>query len=85
MDVNHASDAKKTQIKLLYYKKWHYLILKYLLKDKLTEEVVSEMDIIINLHRQEISRLNKCQMRFIEELVLKEDVDRKCMITAITC
>ena len=28
---------------------------------------------------------NKCQMRFLDNLLLKQDVDKKLMINAITC
>ena len=30
-------------------------------------------------------RQNKCQMRFLDKLVLKKDVDKKLMINSITC
>ena len=36
----------KSQIKLLSHKKWHYLRLEYLLKDKYTKGVISAIDII---------------------------------------
>ena len=59
--------------------------MEYFLKDKDKKEVVSEMDIIITLSAQEIIRQNKCQMRFIEKLVLKQYFDNKLMLNVITC
>ena len=42
------------------------------------------MDIITNFSTQEIIRHNNCQMRFLDNLVLKQDVDKKLMINPIT-
>ena len=44
--VHCEIDAMETQIKLLDYKTWNSVIFEYFKKDKATEEVVSEMDII---------------------------------------
>ena len=49
------------------------------------KEVLSSMDIITIFFTPEIIRQNKCQMRFLEKLVLKQDVDKKLIINAITC
>ena len=38
-------------------------------------EVASSMDIITTLYTQEIIRQNKCQMKFLDKLVLKKYVD----------
>ena len=65
----------KSQIKLSAQKVYSY-ILEYFLKHKDTKYFVSEMEIITTLFTQEIIRQNKCQIRFIETLVLKEDVDK---------
>ena len=70
-DVGRASDAMKSQIRLLAYKKCYSVILEYSLKDKYMKEVVSEMDIITNFSTKDIIRKNKCQTRFIYKLVLK--------------
>ena len=59
--------------------------MEYFLKDKDKKEVVSEMDIIITLSAQEIIRQNKCQMRFLDKLLLKQKFDKKLMINAIIC
>ena len=75
----------KSHIKLLANKTWHSVIVQYLLKDKHMEEVVSSMDIVINLTTQETIRHNKYQMRFLDKLVPKEYSDKKLMINAITC
>ena len=53
------------------------MILEYFLKYKAMKEVVSEMDIITNSSTQDILRQNKCQMRFLNKLVSKQDVDKK--------
>ena len=65
----------KPQIKLLA-QKFHSSILEYFLKHKYTKYFVSEMEIITTLFTQEIIRQNKCQTRFLDKLVLKEDVDK---------
>ena len=49
------------------------------------KEVVSEMDIINTSSTQEIIKRNKHQMRFLENLLVKKDVDKKLMINTITC
>ena len=49
------------------------------------KEVVSSMDIITTSSTQEIIRQNKCQMRFVDKLLLKQDVDHKLMINVIPC
>ena len=82
--VRYASDAMKSQIKSLA-KKWYSDILGYLLKDKDTKEFLLAMDISITLSTQETIRQNKCQMRFIDKLVLKQESDKKLMINYITC
>ena len=43
------------------------------------------MDIITTSSTQEIIRQNKCQIRFLDKLLLKQDVDKKFMINKITC
>ena len=43
------------------------------------------MNTITTLSTQEIIRHNKCQMGFLEKLVLKRDVDNKLMINTINC
>ena len=43
------------------------------------------MDIITTFSTHEIIRQNKCQIRLLETLVLKQDVDKKLMINVITC
>ena len=43
------------------------------------------MDIITNFSTQKIIRQNKCQMRFLDKLVLKKDVDKRLMINVINC
>ena len=43
------------------------------------------MDIIIIISTQEIISQNKCQMRFLDKLVLKQDFGKKLLINAITC
>ena len=65
------SNITKTQIKLLAHKTWYSANLAYLLKDKAIKEFVSEMDIITNSPTKEIIRHNKCQMRFLDKLVMK--------------
>ena len=42
------------------------------------------MDIIITSSKQEIIRQNKCQMSFLEKLVLKQNFDKKLIIIEIT-
>ena len=79
------SDVMQSQIKLLANKTWNSIILEYLFKDKDMKEVVSEMEIIITLYTQEKIRQNKCQIRFLDNLVLKQDLDKKLMINGITC
>ena len=49
------------------------------------KEVGSEMDIITTFPTQEIISQNKCQMRFLDKLVLKQDIDKKLWINGITC
>ena len=75
----------KSQIKLLSKKTWYSVILEYFLKYKYMKDVVSEMDIITNFSTQKIIRQNKCQMRFLDKLVLKKDVDKRLMINVINC
>ena len=41
------------------------------------------MDIIYTLSTQEIIIQNICQMRFLEKLVLKQNVDKKLIMNAI--
>ena len=48
------------------------------------KEVVSEMDIIITSYTKEIIRQNKCPMRFLDKLVLKQDFYKKLIINVIT-
>ena len=48
-------------------------------------EFLSSMDIIITLPTQEIIRQNKCQMRFLDKLVSKQESDQKLMINVINC
>ena len=48
------------------------------------KEVVSAMNIITSLSTQEIIRQNKCQMMFLDKLLLKQDVDNKLTINSIT-
>ena len=43
------------------------------------------MDIIITSSTQEIISQNKCQMRFLDKLVLKQNFDQKLMTSLITC
>ena len=43
------------------------------------------MDIITTFSTQEIIRQNKCQMRFLDKLVFKQDIDGKLMINLIAC
>ena len=43
------------------------------------------MDIITTFPTQEIISQNKCQMRFLDKLVLKRDFDHKLTINKITC
>ena len=43
------------------------------------------MDIITTSSTQEMIRQNKCQMRFLDMLVLKQYVDNQLMIVAINC
>ena len=75
----------KSQIKLLSNKTWHSFILEYVLKDNDTKEVLLAMDIIIILSTQKIIRQNKSQMRFLDNLSLKQEFDKKLMINVITC
>ena len=49
------------------------------------KDFVLEIDIITTLLTQETTRQNKCLMRFVEKLVLKQDVDNKLIINEITC
>ena len=49
------------------------------------KQVVSATDIIITLSKQEIIRQNKCQKRFLDKLVLKQNFDQKLMINYINC
>ena len=49
------------------------------------KEVVSEMDIIITSYTKEIIRQNKCPMRFLDKLALKQDFYKKLIINVITC
>ena len=74
----------KSQIRLLA-KTCHFFIIEYVLKDKYTNEVKSEVDIITNFSTQKIIWQNKCLMRFLDRLVLKHDFDKKLMMNAITC
>ena len=83
--VRCAIYLMKLQIKVLANKIWNYIILEYILKYKYMKEVVSSMDIIITSSTQEIIRHNKCQMRFLDKLVLKHHFDKKLMINEITC
>ena len=68
------SHVMKTHIKLVAHKTWNFVILEYLLKYKTLEEVVSEMDIVTSFSTQYILRHNECQIRFLDKLVLKQDV-----------
>ena len=43
------------------------------------------MYIITTSFTQEITSRNKCQMRFLDTLLLKQDVDKKSVIIMITC
>ena len=43
------------------------------------------MDIIYTSSTQEIMRHNKCQTRFLEKLVLKQNVEKILLINEITC
>ena len=43
------------------------------------------MDIITTLSTKEIVRQHKCQTRFLDKLIFKQDVDNKSMINVITC
>ena len=43
------------------------------------------MDIITTFFTHEIIRQNKCQIRLLETLVLKQDVDKKLMINENNC
>ena len=43
------------------------------------------MDMITTSSTQEIIRQNKCQMKFLDKLVLKQYNDKKLMINAIIC
>ena len=70
----------KSHIQLLANKTWNYVILEYLLKDKYMNKIVSAMDIIITLSAPEIIRQNKCQMIFLDKLVLRQNFDHKLMI-----
>ena len=47
------------------------------------KQVLSEMDIIITSPLEEIISQNKCQMRFRDNLVLKQNIDQKLMIDVI--
>ena len=49
------------------------------------KDVVSAIDKITNLSIKEITSHNKCQMRFLDKLVLKKNVDNKLMINVIAC
>ena len=53
------------------------------LKDKYTKEVLPAMDIINTLFTQEIIGQYKCQMGFLGQLVLKQDVCNKLINNAI--
>ena len=75
----------RSYIKILANKTWHYVILEYFLKYKHMKEIVSAMDIIITSLTQEITIQNKCQMRFLDKLVLEQKFDQKLMINMITC
>ena len=83
--VRHVSDVMKLKIKLLAHKTWNSVVLEYLLKYKYDKDVSSAMDIITTLSTQEIMRHNKCQMRYFDVLVLKQDVDKKLMINENNC
>ena len=43
------------------------------------------MDIIITSSTQEIISQNKCQVRFLDKLVLKQNFYQKLMTSLITC
>ena len=43
------------------------------------------MNIMISSSTQEKIRQNECQMRFLDKLVLKQDLDKKLMINEINC
>ena len=47
------------------------------------KEVVSEMDIITTLSTQEIISQNKCQMRFLDKLVPKQDLVKKLVMYVV--
>ena len=49
------------------------------------KEVLLAIDIIINSSAQEIIRQNNCQMRFLDQSVLKQNFDKKSMINSINC
>ena len=83
--IRSASGIIKSQTKILANKTWHYVVLEYVLKYTAMKEVVSEMDIIIIFSTQTIIRHNKCQMRFLDKVLLKQDFDKKIMINTITC
>ena len=67
----------KSQIKLLAGKTFHSVILEYFLKYKDTKEFVPEMGKITTSSTQEIISQNKCQMRFLDKLVLEKYFDKK--------
>ena len=75
----------KSQIKLLAGKTFHSVILEHFLKYKDTKEVVSEMGKITPSSTQEIISQNKCQMRFLDKLVLEKDFDEKLITNVINC
>ena len=72
ISVRRASDVMKQQIKIVPNKTWHSITIEYFLKNEDTKEVVSVMDTIINSSTHEIISQNKCQMRFLEKLVLNK-------------
>ena len=69
--VRRASDVIKSYMKLLARKTWHSVLLEYLLRYKAMEEVISEVDIITTSYTQYQIRQSKCQMRFLDNLLLK--------------
>ena len=43
------------------------------------------MDIITTSYLEEVITQNKCQIRFLDKFLLKQNVDLKLIITAMTC
>ena len=49
------------------------------------KEFLSETDAITTLSTQEMIRQNMCQMRILDKLVFKQDIDNELMINTIIC